>query len=125
MWAEQWLSSQERAIWRRLDDGDRAHALVVARRYLARRPGADRPEMAAALLHDCGKVESGLGTWARVIATIVGPRTERFRRYADHERLGADLLRAAGSDELTLALVARSPAAPPHLLRALADADDL
>ena len=57
--------------------------------------------MAGALLHDVGKLESGLGTLARVVATIVGPRTARFRRYHDHERIGADLLVAAGSTPVT------------------------
>jgi hypothetical protein len=37
---------------------------------------------------------------------VVGPRTDRFRRYHDHERIGAGLLEAAGSDPVTVALVA-------------------
>ena len=43
------------------------------------RRDVDRDEMAAALLHDVGKVECGLGTFGRVAATVVGPRTQRFR----------------------------------------------
>lgn len=123
VWVENWLTPGERALWRRLDDRDRSHAVTVARRYLTRRPDAPRAEVAAALLHDCGKIESGLGTWGRVAATVVGPRIERFRRYADHERLGAALLRTAGSDPLTVALVARSGDAPRDALSALAAAD--
>ncbi len=61
--------------------------------------------MAGALLHDIGKLDSGLGTFGRVVATVVGPRTDRFRRYHDHERIGADLLAAAGSSAATLELV--------------------
>jgi hypothetical protein len=77
--------------------------------------------MAGALLHDVGKLESGLGTFARVAATIVGPRTDRFRRYQDHERVGADLLAAAGSSEATIEVVlGRGPAAT-----ALAEADNI
>ena len=60
------------------------------RRFLELRPAATRPQMAGALLHDVGKVQSGLGTWGRVAATIVGPRTRRFRQYHDHEQIGAD-----------------------------------
>ena len=33
-------------------------------------PPAD-PVVAAALLHDVGKIESGIGTWARAAVTIV------------------------------------------------------
>ena len=58
---------------------------------LDRRPAADRAEVAGALLHDVGKVEAGLGTFGRVVATVVGPRTERFRTYHDHEAIGARL----------------------------------
>ena len=57
-------------------------------------PTATRAEMAGALLHDVGKIEAGLGTFGRVAATVVGPRTRRFRLYHDHEAIGAGL--AAG-----------------------------
>jgi len=124
-WAERWLLDGERSLWRRLSDGDRAHALAVARRYHTLRPHAARAEMAAALLHDCGKLDSGLGTTLRVLATLVGPRTERLRRYADHEAIGAELLRQAGSDPVTVSLVAGSHSAPPDCLAALRVADDL
>ena len=68
--------------------------------------------MAGALLHDCGKVESGLGTFGRVLATVVGPRTDRFRAYHDHEAIGAALAAAAGADPVTTALIeGRGPAA--------------
>ena len=85
---------------------------LVARRFLDRRPAADRAEVAGALLHDVGKVEAALGTFGRVAATIVGPRTERFRTYHDHEAIGARLAAAAGSDAVTVALIeGRGPAA--------------
>ena len=54
--------------------------------------------MAGALLHDVGKFEADLGTFARVAATIVGPRGRRFRMYHDHEAIGARLAEAAGAD---------------------------
>ena len=59
--------------------------------------------VAGALLHDVGKQVAGLGTTARVIATLVGPRTRRFREYHDHEALGAAMLRRAGVEESTVA----------------------
>ncbi|MFM8957072.1 MAG: HD domain-containing protein, partial [Actinomycetota bacterium] len=77
----------------------------------------------AALLHDIGKVESGLGTVARVMATIVGPHGARFRRYHDHERLGVELLTAAGSDTVTLQLLRGEGDAA--LLGALRRADEI
>ena len=120
-WAESFLLPIEAAMWRKMSTVDRRHHLLVARRFLAERPDATRAEMAGALLHDVGKVESGLGTFGRVIATIVGPRTERFRAYHDHEAIGARWLADAGSDPATIAVVRREgPAAA-----ALAAADDV
>ena len=50
---------------------DRRHAAGVAR-AVQRALGheASRPVLAAALLHDVGKVESGLRTYGRVVATL-------------------------------------------------------
>ncbi len=84
---------------------DRRHSIDVARRFASVRPAATHDELAGALLHDVGKVESGLGTWGRVVATVVGPRTSRFRTYHDHERIGAEWLAACGSDPTTVELV--------------------
>ena len=45
------------------------------------------------------------------MASIVGPRTERFRIYHDHERIGSELASAVGSDIETVDLIAeRGPA---------------
>jgi hypothetical protein len=74
--------------------------------------------LAAALLHDSGKVVSGLGTPARVVATILWAVLDdatadrwlgapdrslraRLASYRRHPELGADLLRSAGSSALT------------------------
>ncbi len=104
-WARGWLADGELALWQQMAAADRRHAVLVARRFVDRRPAATRAEMAGALLHDIGKIDAGLGTLARVVATVVGPRTDRFRRYHDHERIGAELLEAADSDPVTVALV--------------------
>lgn len=102
----------EVGLWRRMANVDRRHAVVVTRRFVERRPAADRAELAGALLHDVGKVESSLGTIGRVVATVVGPRTAPFRTYHDHEAIGARLAEAAGSDPVTVALIkGQGPAA--------------
>jgi hypothetical protein len=121
-WATAQLLDGERELWLRLSAPDRRHAIAVARRFesMSTQPWS-RDELAGALLHDVGKLESGLGTFGRVVATIVGPRTTRFRRYHDHEQLGADLLAGAGSSAVTLDLVrGRGRSAP-----VLREADDI
>jgi hypothetical protein len=109
-WAEDQLLPGERELWWRMSRTDRRHAAGVARR-VARALGADatRPVLAAALLHDVGKTVSGLGTWGRVVATVVGAARGRERPrgaigdYLRHPDLGAALLADAGSDPLTVA----------------------
>lgn len=105
VWAEQHLLDPEVRLWRRMSNQDRRHSVRVARRFADSRPGATRAEIAGALLHDVGKIECDLGTWGRVVATVVGPRTDRFRRYHDHEPIGAELAREAGSDPATVELI--------------------
>jgi hypothetical protein len=120
-WAEHWLGPTEAELWHRMSNADRRHSIEVAERFFARRPGATRAELAGALLHDVGKVEAGLGTFARVVATIVGPRSDRFRTYHEHETIGARLAEAAGSDEVTIALIEGNGSAAEDLRAA----DDL
>lgn len=99
-WALARLNEGERALWRRMSDADRRHAVGVAQ--------AVPVELApAALLHDVGKVESGLGTFARVGATLLGGVRRdwggRLGAYLRHDAIGAELLAEAGSDPLTVA----------------------
>jgi hypothetical protein len=113
VWVDQHLLPGERRLWVRLSNQDRRHSIAVARRFVRIRPNATRAEIAGAILHDVGKVACGLGTFGRVAATIVGPRTAAFRAYHDHEELGAELARLAGSTAATVELVAeRGPAYP-------------
>ena len=105
VWAASFLRGPEQRLWSAMSSSDRRHAIEVARRFEALRPAATRAEVAAALLHDVGKLDSGLGTFVRVAATVFGPRGQRFRAYHDHERCGADRLEVAGSDPVTVALV--------------------
>ena len=107
-WAVEQLLAGERDVWRRMSDADRRHAVDVARRVEASLgTQATRPVLAAALLHDAGKVESGLGTFARVGATLAGAVTRRWGgrlgAYLRHDELGAAMLERAGSDPLTVA----------------------
>lgn len=103
-WAVGQLLPGEAEVWERMTVQDRRHSILVARRFVEFAPGASRLEVAAALLHDIGKLASELGTFSRVVATVVGPRTVRFKQYHDHERLGAELLAAAGSSPVTIDL---------------------
>ena len=133
-WAHEQLLSGERAVWDAMSPVDRRHALIVARRMEAALGAeATRPAIAAALLHDCGKTDAGFGTFGRVGVTLWGKvrgdaakrGDGRVARYLDHERRGALQLEKAGSERLTVALVAVSPDAPVALRDALARADDV
>lgn len=112
------LGAGELSLWRRMSGPDRRHAVAVARRV-----GLDAPRevAAAALLHDVGKVDSGLGTWGRVPATVVGLVARdrvvasgrgRVARYLRHDVLGAALLADADAHPLTIAW-AREHHLPP------------
>jgi hypothetical protein len=141
---EQWAASQllpgEQALWACLSGPDRRHAVGVARTVAGTVPGAGRPVLAAALLHDVGKLDSGLGTFARVPATLVGAAAGRARAaqwrgrvgaYLDHPARGAARLEAAGSDPLTVAWAAEHHlppsrwSVPADVGAALAAADDV
>ena len=120
-WAMTWMTAAEAHLWSRMAVQDRRHSIDVARRFQELRPEATREEMAGALLHDVGKLQSGLRTSGRVLATIVGPRTDRFREYHEHEAIGADLAAAANAAPETVALIrGDGPAAAD-----LAAADDI
>ena len=116
VWAESFLLDGELALWRRLSNVDRRHAIQVTRRFEALGPRT-RDEMAAALLHDIGKIASQLSTLERVGATILGSRTERWRQYRDHERIGVELCREAGSSAATLAILSYQPSDSVTALR--------
>lgn len=138
-WAESQLVPGEVELWRAMPGFDRRHAVGVARRVAESLPGAPRSVMAAALLHDVGKIRSGLGVHGRVAATAVraalgaqrvASGDGRFARYVAHPSIGADLLRDAGADPLTAAWAAEHhlPEAhwtvPIEIGRALKNADD-
>lgn len=115
VWADGFLLAGERALWVQMGNRDRRHSIGVARRFAQAHPTASRAQMAGALLHDVGKIECDLGTFARVLATLVGPRTARFQSYHDHEEIGAAMVRDAGSLPETVDLVAGHGPAYAHL----------
>jgi hypothetical protein len=145
-WAGEQLLPGEVDVWRRMSRVDRRHAAGVARRvHSALGDEATRPVLAAALLHDCGKTVSGLGTSGRVIATLSAKLaghdmatawsetrgfTRRVGLYLEHPRLGGELLGLAGSAPLTVAwatehhLPPEDWTVPTAIGRALKDADD-
>ena len=104
-WVYSVLTSSEFDLWNKMMAQDRQHSVLVGRRFVKNRPTSSNEEIAGALLHDVGKSAAHLSTLARVVATLVGPRTSRFRQYHDHEAIGAAMLRSIGSDEITIAMV--------------------
>jgi hypothetical protein len=132
-WALSLLLAGERGLWRRMSGPDRRHAVAVARESQRRLDeaglGARREVLAAALLHDVGKVEARLGTGGRVAVTLVavvvghdrlagsgrgtrGSWLEPARRYLAHDRIGGELLRDCGSDPFTVAWAQQHHLAP-------------
>ena len=104
-WVQSVLSPSEFDVWNKMMVQDRRHSVMVGRRFVKHRLTAMQSEIAGALLHDVGKSVARLGSFGRVIATLVGPRTNRFRQYHNHEQIGATMLRSIGSDELTISMV--------------------
>jgi len=124
-WALEHLLTGERELWHRMSGPDRRHAVGVARDtiHLLGADRARREVVAAALLHDVGKVESSFGTMARVVVTFAALAVGRSRLlrwagepsgdghpslrarvglYLAHDRLGAELLKGAGSQALAV-----------------------
>lgn len=110
-WALERLLPGERELWQRMSRADRKHAVGVARVVHAHPDVDDRAVVAAALLHDVGKVDAHLGTFGRVLATVIGRRRTdrwtdrggwrgRIARYLRHDVIGATLLAEVGSDPL-------------------------
>jgi hypothetical protein len=136
-WATHYLNAGETLLWRRMPGFDRRHAVGVARRVSAvLGDDATRPVLAAALLHDVGKIDSGFGVWRRVFATLwsaVRGRervTGRIKLYVDHPSIGASLLKEANADPLTIAWAAEHHlpreqwTVPAEIAEALKASDD-
>lgn len=115
---------------------DQVHATRVAARLIAR-GWADRDLIAAALLHDVGKIDAKLTLIDRVLWVIlnrfvpsavpivtrwVGPRWSVLSR---HQQIGAAMTRRAGASPIVCALIEGDPESSRRdLAAALAWADD-
>jgi hypothetical protein len=112
-WVSTMLDPRVDALWARMTPPDQRHSVAVARQVAAE--GVSREAVAAALMHDVGKVDSKLGTFGRVAATLVAGALGDVRvaswsprrgpmgsvgRYRNHAALGAELLSEAGAPVL-------------------------
>lgn len=150
-WVASVLHPDELALWSQLSDPDRRHSVAVARRVqrALASGGTDTEQrwLATALLHDVGKVDAGLGTFARVGATLAAAARGRDRAkewstrtgmarkvglYLRHPELGeARIHEVGGRDEAARwARAHHEPATwdalafPAAVVTALHDADD-
>ena len=87
-WVNEKLLPGEFELWSGMESFDQRHSIQVARRFIDLCPSGSRDHIAAALLHDIGKIEANIGVFGRVLATVIGARGEKFRLYHDHERIG-------------------------------------
>jgi hypothetical protein len=150
-WVATVLNEQELTVWSRMPNHDRRHSICVARdveAMLSNTEYASDPRWAeAALLHDVGKLDSGLGVFGRVLATLAGAAaghdmaepwsqkggvTRKFGLYLLHPELGASRIRMCnGSREAALWAEAHqdpelwpSTGLPEMVIESLAAADD-
>lgn len=141
-WVESVLTQAELSLWRRLPNHDRRYSIRVARQVQRSLAGTEHDDprwQAVGLLHDVGKLDTGLGVAGRTLATVTGvvrPRTRqssgRFGRYLRHDEIGGAMIRAAaGRDEAAVWATAHhhrerwaGSGVPPPVAEALAAADD-
>jgi hypothetical protein len=150
-WVATVLEPAEHDLWQRMPAHDRRHAVAVARRVEAALAGTsddgDERWLAAALLHDVGKLDSGLGVLARAGATVAGAVaghdmadawsekrgiTRRVGLYLRHAELGETRLGVIGARPEAAAWAGahhdeerwRTLDFPSHVVTALDAADD-
>lgn len=104
-WVSEVLNRPELALWKQFSNPDKRHSVTVAKRFTAEVPYASKRHVAGVMLHDIGKIKSNLSTVMRIIATIIGPRGERFSTYHDHEQIGVQLLQAINSHAETISIL--------------------
>lgn len=104
-WIANTLNGHEIALWQQFTNPDKRHSVMVARRFIAEVPNASREHLAGVMLHDIGKIKSNLSTLMRVIATLFGPRGQRFTAYHNHEKVGVQLLREINSEAKTISIL--------------------
>lgn len=112
--AEQYLTPEEFALFRRLKRSEQQHSLRVLRTVLAQANETPLALVSAALLHDVGKIRYPVGLFGKtlpVLVKVVSPeRVTRwshgdpakllirpFVTYCHHPAYSGELLQAAGS----------------------------
>lgn len=119
--AEQYLSADLLALFRRMQRSEQLHSLNVLRSVLAQ--GATPRDLAvAALLHDVGKARYPLYVWQKTLVVLVraglprvferwgqGSLSNSFQRpfvvYREHPAWSAEWIAAAGASEASVWLV--------------------
>jgi len=111
-----WTRPAELALFEGMHVADQRHGLDVVA-YLRRAGVADRDVLSAALLHDCGKGDTGwpprvawslgerYGRWVHGTAARLPGWGEAMTRLRDHADLSADAVEAAGLPPFAVALV--------------------
>ena len=118
----EYLTPSQLELFRRMPRCDQRHGLDVF--HALRKEGYhDHHLLAAALLHDVGKIDGRLQLWHRVLVVLIKafwpqlldrlarrePRSWRYPFYVHqhHPELGAELARAAGCSPVTVELIRR------------------
>lgn len=114
--AATWLTSAELALFDAMHVADQRHGLDVVA-TLRGQGVADRDVLAAGLLHDAGKGQTGLwprvafslgqeyGRWIWRVAGMVPGWSAALARLRDHAETSANLAAAAGCPPLTVELI--------------------
>ncbi|MEC9338424.1 MAG: HD domain-containing protein [Actinomycetota bacterium] len=114
-WVEQQLSKNEMELWSAMGRADQTHSIAVARIVEHELP-KDKTAVAAALMHDIGKITTHSTLILRVLAALVQPVSrERLNRWRSKEgwlprlaelieypQAGSCLLVKAGSDQFVV-----------------------
>jgi hypothetical protein len=111
-----WTRPAELALFDAMHVADRRHGLDVVA-YLRRAGVTDRDVLAAALLHDCGKGDTGwpprvawslgeaFGPWVWAVAGRLPGWSNAMTRLRDHAQLSAAAVAAAGLSPRAVTLV--------------------
>lgn len=115
--ADELLNDRERELFARLPSYEKSHAVNTAATVIATAPPSDSEILAkAALLHDIGKVDTGLGPIKKSVLVLMdrflhalsvklSGRVDMFYVYYNHHLIGAKLLEDAGTDIRVIELV--------------------
>lgn len=112
-----WTASDaERGLFYAQPVADQRHSLQAGLKVQSLMPA--RPDLIrAALFHDVGKRHSGLGIIGRSIASALSKLgvelRGRFAAYLDHDRIGAEELRAMGFESVVVEFAAHHHAGRP------------